>query len=156
MLFVGPYERALFLERSRRGKRHAAQAGSVSARPRAPYGYRYVGRQNGAAQPYYEVVPEEARVVRQVFAWVAHERLTLGAVARRLCAAGTPSDCACARFAAIGSSPSALAPRACSAARHAAPPKPISHTVRPFGAIPSSASQRSSVRTLQRPTSGSW
>ena len=88
---LAEYERALFLERSRRGKRHAARTGSVSARPKAPYGYRYIGRQDGAAQPYYEPVPEEARVVRQVFAWVAHERLTLAAVARRLREAGTPT-----------------------------------------------------------------
>ncbi|MDP9375051.1 MAG: recombinase family protein, partial [Chloroflexota bacterium] len=88
---LAEYERALFLERSRRGKRHAAQAGSLSARPTAPYGYRYVGRRDGAAQPHYEVVPEEAAVVRQVFAWVAHERLTLAAVARRLREAGTPT-----------------------------------------------------------------
>ncbi|MDP9375913.1 MAG: recombinase family protein [Chloroflexota bacterium] len=88
---LAEYERALFLERSRRGKRHAAQAGSLSARPKAPYGYRYVGRQDGAAQPAYEVVPEEAQVVRQIFTWVAHERLTLAAVARRLREAGTPT-----------------------------------------------------------------
>ena len=88
---LAEYERALFLERSRRGKRHAAQTGSVSARPKAPYGYRYVGRQEGAAQPYYAAVPEEARVVRQIFAWVAHERLTLAAVARRLRESGTPT-----------------------------------------------------------------
>jgi site-specific DNA recombinase len=88
---LAEYKRALFLERSRRGKRHAAQTGSLSARPKAPYGYRYVGRQDGAAQPYYEAVPEEARVVRQIFAWVAHERLTLAAVARRLREAGTPT-----------------------------------------------------------------
>jgi site-specific DNA recombinase len=88
---LAEYERALFLERSRRGKRHAAQAGSLSARPKAPYGYRYVGRQDGAAQPCYEVVPEEARVVQEIFAWVAHERLTLGAVARRLRESGTPT-----------------------------------------------------------------
>ena len=67
---LAEYERALFLERSRRGKRHAAQTGSLSARPKAPYGYRYVGRPDGVAQPYYEAVPEEARVVRQIFAWV--------------------------------------------------------------------------------------
>ncbi len=88
---LAEYERALFLERSRRGKRHAAQTGSLSARPKAPYGYRYVGRSDGVAQPYYEAVPEEARVVRQIFAWVAHERLTLAAVARRLREAGTPT-----------------------------------------------------------------
>ena len=88
---LAEYERALFLERSRRGKRHAAQTGSVSARPKAPYGYRYIGRQDGAVPPRYETVPEEAAVVRQVFAWVAHDRLTLAAVARRLREAGTPT-----------------------------------------------------------------
>ncbi|HET8684230.1 MAG TPA: recombinase family protein, partial [Micromonosporaceae bacterium] len=84
---MAEYERATFLERSRRGKRHAARAGSVSARPKAPYGYRYVGRRDGA-EPRYEPVAEQAQVVRQIFAWVGHERLTLGQVVRRLAAAG--------------------------------------------------------------------
>ena len=34
------YERARILDRSRRGKRHLAQAGVVSVLSRAPYGYR--------------------------------------------------------------------------------------------------------------------
>ena len=34
------YERARIVERSRRGKRHLAQAGVVSVLTRAPYGYR--------------------------------------------------------------------------------------------------------------------
>ena len=38
------YERARIVERSRRCKRHRAQAGAVSVLGRAPYGYRYVGR----------------------------------------------------------------------------------------------------------------
>src|SRR5919198_4672630 len=44
---VAEYERAKILERSRRGKRHAAQVGSVAVLGRAPYGYRYVGKQDG-------------------------------------------------------------------------------------------------------------
>jgi site-specific DNA recombinase len=87
---MAEYERATFLERSRRGKRHAARAGSVSARPKAPYGYRYVGRRDGA-EPRYEPLPEQAQVVRQIFAWVGRERLTLGRVVRRLEAAGVPT-----------------------------------------------------------------
>jgi len=39
---IAEYERAKILERSRRGKRHAAQRGSVSVLSGAPYGYRYV------------------------------------------------------------------------------------------------------------------
>src|SRR4051794_9287300 len=41
---AGEHERAKILERSRRGKRHAAHAGSVSVLSAAPYGYRYVDR----------------------------------------------------------------------------------------------------------------
>jgi site-specific DNA recombinase len=41
---IAEYERAKFLERSRRGKRHAAQAGRVGILCHAPYGYRYVSK----------------------------------------------------------------------------------------------------------------
>ena len=37
---IADYERAKFLERSRRGKRHAAQEGRVGILCHAPYGYR--------------------------------------------------------------------------------------------------------------------
>jgi site-specific DNA recombinase len=37
---VAEYERAKIIERSRRGKRHAAQTGSLNAFSRAPYGAR--------------------------------------------------------------------------------------------------------------------
>ncbi len=36
---IAEYERAQILERSRRGKRHRAQAGEVSVMSGAPYGY---------------------------------------------------------------------------------------------------------------------
>jgi site-specific DNA recombinase len=39
---IAEYERAQILERSRRGKRHKAQGGAVSVLSGAPYGYRYV------------------------------------------------------------------------------------------------------------------
>jgi site-specific DNA recombinase len=39
---IAEYECAKILERSRRGKRHGAQVGSVSVLFCAPYGYRYV------------------------------------------------------------------------------------------------------------------
>ncbi len=41
---IAEYERAKILERSRRGKRHAAQVGNVSVLSCAPYGYRYESR----------------------------------------------------------------------------------------------------------------
>jgi site-specific DNA recombinase len=77
-----------FLERSRRGKRHAAQTGNVGILGHAPYGYRYIGKQEGGGTARFEVVLEEARAVRNIFWWVGGERCTLSEVRRRLHAAG--------------------------------------------------------------------
>jgi site-specific DNA recombinase len=85
---IAEYERAKILERSRRGKRHAAQAGRVSVLGGAPYGYRYVTKEEGGGQACYEVVPEEARVVRQILQWIGLERVSIGEVCRRLQQAG--------------------------------------------------------------------
>ena len=81
---VAEYERAKILERSRRGKRHAAQTGKVAVLSGAPYGYHYVSKDEGNGQARYEIVPEEARVVRQVFQWIGVERTSIGEVCRRL------------------------------------------------------------------------
>src|SRR4051812_27499525 len=88
---VAEYERAKILERSRRGKRHAAQAGSPSVLSGAPFGYRYVNVTEGGGHARYESVPEQARVVQQIFAWIGRERASLGEVCRRLQQAGEPS-----------------------------------------------------------------
>src|SRR3954462_13925435 len=50
------YERAQILERSRRGKRYAALAGSVNILVTAPYGYRYVRKQDGGGVARYEII----------------------------------------------------------------------------------------------------
>src|SRR5438270_1697344 len=81
---IAEYERAKTMERSRRGKRHAAQQGVVSVLTGAPYGYRYIRKGEGGGQARYEIVLEEARVVRQIFDWVGKDRLTLSEVRRRL------------------------------------------------------------------------
>jgi site-specific DNA recombinase len=85
---VAEYERAKILERSRRGKRHAAQSGEVSGLSTAPYGYLYIRKQDSGGVGRFEIVLEEARVVRQVFAWIGRDRLSIGEVVRRLNAAG--------------------------------------------------------------------
>src|ERR1700741_1749833 len=64
---VAEYERAKILERSRRGKRHAAHQGEVSVLSGAPYGYRYVGKHIGGGVARYEVQADEAHIVRQIF-----------------------------------------------------------------------------------------
>jgi hypothetical protein len=58
---IAEYERAKILERGRRGRRHAAQSGSVSALTGAPFGYRYVSRSQGGGVARFEVVEEEAQ-----------------------------------------------------------------------------------------------
>jgi site-specific DNA recombinase len=88
---VAEYERAKILERSRRGKRHAARRGLVNVLGGAPYGYRYIRKGDGGGVARYEVVLEEARVVRQMFSWIGQERCTLAEVCRRLRQQGTPS-----------------------------------------------------------------
>jgi site-specific DNA recombinase len=88
---IAEYERAKISERSRRGKLHAARTAQVSVLAGAPYGYRFVGKQAGGGQARYEVVAEQARVVQQIFAWTARERLSLQAVCRRLAEQGVLS-----------------------------------------------------------------
>jgi site-specific DNA recombinase len=85
---IAEYERAKIIERHRRGKRHAARTGAVHVLSGAPYGYHYVSQDAGGGQARDDVVPEEARVVRQVCAWLARDRRTLGEVCRRLTQAG--------------------------------------------------------------------
>jgi site-specific DNA recombinase len=81
---IAEYERTKLLERCRRGKLHAARQGGVHALAGAPFGYRYVRKADGGGVARYDIILEEARVVRQVFEWVGRERLTLGEVCRRL------------------------------------------------------------------------
>src|SRR5262249_20793481 len=79
---IAEYERTKITERCRRGKRYAAQRGSVAVLCHAPYAYRYVPKHAGGGA--WRIVPEEADVVRQMFAWLAHDRVSLAEVARRL------------------------------------------------------------------------
>jgi len=81
---IAEYERAKILERSRRGKLHAARRGLVNVLSGAPYGYRYVSCQEGDGQASYDILLEEARVVRQIYEWVGQDRLSIGEVTRRL------------------------------------------------------------------------
>jgi site-specific DNA recombinase len=93
LLLQGPgmlaeYARAKIIERHRCGTRHAARTGVVHVLSGAPYGSRYVTKYAGGGQARYDVVPDEARLVRQVLAWGGRDRLTMGEVCRRLTQAG--------------------------------------------------------------------
>jgi site-specific DNA recombinase len=88
---IAEYERTKIMERSRRGKRYAARRGAVSVLTAAPYGYRYISKHVGGGQAQYQVVFDEARVVKQIFEWVGCDRLPLREVGRRLRKQGIPS-----------------------------------------------------------------
>ncbi|MGA7768410.1 MAG: recombinase family protein [Candidatus Sulfotelmatobacter sp.] len=81
---VAEYERAKIMERSRRGKKHAAQSGSLNVMSGAPFGYRYVSVREGGGQSRFEPVAEQARIVRQIFSWIGQDRCSLAEVCRRL------------------------------------------------------------------------
>src|SRR4051794_35262233 len=97
---IAEYERAKILERSRRGKKHAANSGSVNVLAGAPYGYRYLDRHVGGGEARYEIIDDQAQVVRQIFHWVGVER---SASARSAVGCGGPAiDPLRARRAGIG------------------------------------------------------
>jgi len=87
---IAEYERAQIAERSRRGKRHRAKVGCVNVLSAAPYGYRYV-KKNEATDACYLVDEAQAAVVRDVFEWYTVEGLSIGAIARRLNDRGVPT-----------------------------------------------------------------
>jgi len=88
---VAEYERAKIMERSRRGKKHAAQSGALNVMSGAPFGYRYVSVREGGGQARFEPVAEQALVVQQIFSWIGRDRCSLAEVCRRLQKTGTPT-----------------------------------------------------------------
>ncbi|MCP5116759.1 MAG: recombinase family protein, partial [bacterium] len=80
---IAEYERAQIAERTRRGKRHRAKAGTVNVLSGAPYGYRYISKSD-TAEAYYQVLDAEAEVVQAVFQRYTQERVSINALAREL------------------------------------------------------------------------
>ena len=79
---IAEYERAVLGERFRRGKLQRARNGHYLA-GRAPYGYRYVPRQD--AVPGHLVVDEpEAELVRMLYGWLVEEQTTIRQILKRL------------------------------------------------------------------------
>lgn len=94
---IAEYERAQIAERSRRGKRHKAQQGTVNVLSGAPYGYRYV-RKSESSSAYYEVIETEAQAVRMVFEVYTQQRLSINAIARMLNERQIPTRSATTRW----------------------------------------------------------
>jgi site-specific DNA recombinase len=79
---IAEYERAVLGERFRRGKQQRARDGCYQG-GRAPYGYRYVPRQD--AVPGRLVVDDaEAELVRILYGWLIDERMTVRQIVKRL------------------------------------------------------------------------
>ena len=80
---IAEYERAQIAERTRRGKRYRAKMGLINVLSGAPYGYRYVKKTETTAS-YYEIIEQQAEVVRKVFELYTEVGLSIGAIARWL------------------------------------------------------------------------
>lgn len=75
------YERALILDRSRRGTIHKAKMGDPSILPSLPFGYKRVKNDRQTA---VEIIEVDANSVRRIFHFYVHERLSLNEICRRL------------------------------------------------------------------------
>jgi site-specific DNA recombinase len=80
---IAEYERAQISERSRRGKRYRAKTGSINVLSGAPYGYRYI-KKTDISSAFYEVIEQQAEVVRRVFRLFTEDGLSINAIAREL------------------------------------------------------------------------
>lgn len=80
---IAEYEHAKIVERCRRGKLHRARQGSVNVLSGAPYGYLYV-RKSDTEPARYEILLQEAKIVRQIFDSYVHGQISIGAIVRDL------------------------------------------------------------------------
>jgi site-specific DNA recombinase len=79
------FERELIADRTRRGRRHKVEVRKQYLGSNTAYGYRYTPKDRTAGKEgFLEIVPEEANVVRQIFAWVDQEGLSARRVLFRL------------------------------------------------------------------------
>jgi site-specific DNA recombinase len=80
----------LIIERTRRGKAFRARAGMVNVLCGAPYGFRYV-RRTELCEARYEVIEDEARVVREAFRRYTEDQASIGELARWLTSEKIPT-----------------------------------------------------------------
>ena len=81
---VAEYEKAKILERTRRGRIHKARNGLVVT-SMAPYGYRYIRMDKATnVDGHYEIIEDEARVVKKIFDLFVNKQKSIRAIARCL------------------------------------------------------------------------
>ena len=81
---IAEYEREKILERTRRGRRHAASQGSVSVFSGAPYGYRYIKKESVGGSARWEIDLVTSEHVKVMFDLVGNQGYSLNAVTREL------------------------------------------------------------------------
>jgi site-specific DNA recombinase len=85
------FERAMILDRTRRGIRHKVEGKRMFLGCLGPYGYRYIRKDySKRLEGFLEIVPSEAAVVRQMFTWIVAEGLSVRQVMLRLNKLGVP------------------------------------------------------------------
>ncbi len=77
------YERIKIAERFRRGKLYKAKNGILFGW-NAPYGYRYIKGDKKTIPGSFEVVKEEAEIVKMIFKWFVDDQMTIRKVILRL------------------------------------------------------------------------
>ncbi len=91
------YEKAQLAERYRRGKAYRARTGSVNVLGGAPFGYRYL-RKNEHAGAAYEIIEDEAALVAEMFRRYADDGASIADLARWLTSQGVPTRTGKARW----------------------------------------------------------
>ena len=91
------YEKAQIMERYRRGKTHRARTGSVNVLSGAPFGYRYL-RKNEHTGARYEIVEHEAVLVAVLFGRYADDGASIAELTRWLTDCGVPTRTGKARW----------------------------------------------------------
>lgn len=87
---IAEFEREKIIERTRRGKIYKAKNGQVSVMSRAPYGYRYIRKEQGK-EARYEVLVEEAEVVKMIFNFFTEDGYSIRRIVSELYKRGVPS-----------------------------------------------------------------
>lgn len=78
---LAEYEKALILDRSRRGRLHKAKQGDPGILPSVPFGYKKV---RIGSQVVIQLIEVQAEYVKDIFKWFVYDKMTLGAIARKL------------------------------------------------------------------------
>ena len=87
---IAEFEREKIIERTRRGKIYKAKNGQISVMSRSPYGYQYIKKQE-CKDARYEIIPEEAGVVKDIFELFTEKDFSIRGVVNELYSRGTPS-----------------------------------------------------------------